>query len=652
VRFVVAAALAALALVLAPLLAHLLRRARPQPRPFPPAALVPPSRPKARRRARLEDRALLAVRALAVVALALLGAGPLLRCSRLAVGRNAGASVALVVVVDDSLSMRATGSTARTRFEAARRGAADLVAGARDGDAIGLVLAGSPARVALAPTGDLRAAAASAGALAVSDRATDLDGALALARAMVRDLPQADRRIVLLSDLCDGHPGGAALGEGLEVPLWAPPKDLDAEAHDCALVRADLKASTVVARVACSDDAAARGRALEARAGRRTVASTPLGWQGGVSPAVANVSLALPAGADEPDHVALVGPADSIAHDDRCPIGRAVADISVAVVSERAASGLATGGPPPAEQALAALDLGVLVRPIATVPDTAEELAPLAALVLDDPAGLGPEARRAIGAWLERGGVALVALGPRAAASPLGASLEPFLSHAPRWESPAPAGIEPASGAAVEGLADLRPRGRAAVDPEPGGSLEVLVRWSDGAPWLAQRAVGRGVALALALPLDPDVSDLPVRPAFLSLLDRVVELARARGGARRIDVGGGWALDGHHAVEVRHAGAPVPLETRDGRSRLSPTVAGRYELKIDGVAETRIAAVPEREVDLRPRKLAAGARDAGLGATESWVDTSRYLVFVLLALLAAEMLVRTLASWRPRPAPP
>src|SRR5580698_2288694 len=94
-------------LVVAPYLAHRLRRKNAEEQIFPPARLVESAPPAARRRSRLEDRALLATRAAAVVVLAVLGATPFVRCSRLSLHRAAGASIAMVVVVDDSMSMRA-----------------------------------------------------------------------------------------------------------------------------------------------------------------------------------------------------------------------------------------------------------------------------------------------------------------------------------------------------------------------------------------------------------------------------------------------------------------------------------------------------------------------------------------------------------------
>ena len=109
VAFLTTLALAVALLVVAPYLAHRLRRLQG---PGAAVSAGPPGRPlsrEARRRSRLEDRALLATRALAVIGLAVLGATPFVRCSRLALQRSGGASVAIALVVDDSMSMRRDG---------------------------------------------------------------------------------------------------------------------------------------------------------------------------------------------------------------------------------------------------------------------------------------------------------------------------------------------------------------------------------------------------------------------------------------------------------------------------------------------------------------------------------------------------------------
>ncbi|WP_437953910.1 VWA domain-containing protein [Sorangium sp. So ce296] len=682
--FVTLGALLVALLVGAPIAAHLLRRRRAEERPFPPARLVPPTPPTARRRSLLEDRALFATRAVSVLALAVLGATPLLRCTHLSLSRRAGASVALAIVVDDSLSMRARpgGDGAEragpSRFERALTAARELAGGLAPGDAAALVLAGAPARVALASTTNLAAVADALDAVTPSDRATDLDGALDLARDLLRGLPQSDKRIVLLSDLADGAPGAPPIAGTPDIATWVPLEELEAAGQDCGIVRADRSSQKARIRVVCTaaqaaapgpdlpaaerdggaaspGASAAAGRSLEVRAGDAVIGKVAL------DPALRaeELTIDLPAGTPEFLIAALTG-GDAIAEDDRAPIISAGGPLSIAVVVDPATTHVETGGPPPLEQALSALDLDAQIRPLPSVPEHADELAAHAGLIVDDAPGFTPEVRRSLAAWVERGGVALLTLGQRAAAAPLGAGFEPLVPGVVRWSASPARGVDPATagwlGPSAASLADVAPRGRATLGAEASEGAEVLARWSDGAPFLVRRPLGRGVVLFMTLPLSTEESDVALRPAFLSLLDGFVGAARARGGARRLAAGETWTFDGYRDVKVERvqvdrAEGPagreaLPVVEVERRLRVSPPLAGLYELTLDGERSTRVVSVPEREIDLRPRRVAESARAAELGGMSASIDGSPYVALLLLALLAAELLLRALGGRR------
>ncbi|AUX39305.1 hypothetical protein SOCE26_006940 [Sorangium cellulosum] len=701
--FVTLGALLVALLVGAPVAAHLLRRRRAEERPFPPARLVPPTPPTARRRSLLEDRALFSTRALSVLALAVLGATPLLRCSHLALSRKAGASVALAIVIDDSLSMRAPvdragGADARaaqesgapSRFERALEAARELAGGLAPGDAAAVVLAGAPARVALASTTNLAAVSEALAAVAPSDRATDLDGALDLARDLLRGLPQGDKRIVLLSDLADGSPGAPPIAGSPDIATWVPLEELEAGGEDCGIVRADRSGQRARIRVVCTAAAGEGGDGL-AGAGRDGGAAppAPAGSAAGAAGATAaarrslevragdvvlgkvaldprlraeEISLDLPAETPEILTAALTG-GDAIAADDRAPLLSAGGPLSIAAVVDPAITHVETGGPPPLEQALSALDLDAQVRPLPSVPEHEGELSAHAGLIVDDAPGFTPEVRRSLAAWVERGGVALLTLGPRAAAAPLGAGFEPLVPGVVRWSASPARGVDPATagwlGPSAAGLTDVAPRGRATLDAAASEGAEVLARWKDGAPFLVRRPLGRGVVLFMTLPFSTEESDVALRPAFLSLLDGFVGAARARGGARRLAAGDTWTFDGYRDVKVervRYDGGPgaassapreaLPVAEVERRLRVSPPLAGLYELTLDGERSTRVVSIPEREIDLRPRRVAQSARAAELGGMSASIDASPYVALVLLVLLAAELLLRALGARR------
>jgi hypothetical protein len=639
VTFLSTLALAVALLVVAPYVAHRLRRRRAEEQPFPPARLVQPAPPQSRRRSRVEDRALLATRAAAVFLLALLGATPFVHCSRLSLQRSGGASVAMAIVVDDSMSMNAAAGDT-SRFERAREAARQLLASAREGDAVAVVLAGSPSRVALAATTDLGAARDAVGALSPADRATDLDGALALARGLVSSLPQVDRRIVVLSDLADGQHDGPPLGEGSAVPVWIALPELRVPAADCALMRADRNGARVRVAVACGPGASAAGRevVVEDAEGRRLGGAAPPAGAGG------ETTVLLPSEDAAPFRARLQG-GDAVSSDDVAPVLGDVTRGALAVVADSVDETVATGGAPIVEQALSALKLEVDMRPLPAFPDRAEDLAGDLGVLLDDPPGFTPEQRHALGAFLEGGGVVLVALGPHAAAAPLGASLEPVLGHGVTWGDTRSTGGDPASAVGqlaepARSLADLGATRRATLAPEDAAAVESLVKWTDGAPLVARRAVGRGEAWVVTLPFSVEESDLALRPAFLALLDAWARAARERASPKRSDVGTAWTFPGSRTVGVLGPLGPIAVSREQGVARAVPPLVGLYAISLDGKSESRVAAPVSRELDFRPRAAAPATGGEGMGERRASVDISGPVALALLALVAAEIALR------------
>jgi hypothetical protein len=56
--------------------------------------------------------------------------------------------------------------------------------------------------------------------------------------------------------------------------------------------------------------------------------------------------------------------------------------------------------------------------------------------------------------------------------------------------------------------------------------------------------------------------------------------------------------------------------------------------------------VPEREIDMRPRPIADGARGETLGGVAPSIDASPYVALGLLGLLVLELFLRTLGQRR------
>ena len=359
--FATALALAVGLFVAAPIAAHLLRRRRAGEVVLPTARLLATTPPAARRRSALEDRGLFLVRLLAVLMLALLGATPFVSCSKLALLRKDGASVAMVLVIDDSLSMSAIAGD-ETRFERAKRAAADLVRAVEPGDSVAIVLAGKEVRVHLSPTTDREAIEKAIAALEPSHRSTDLEDALRIGRDLLKRSPQADKRLVLLSDLADGNAGAPPLDVDGDVSLWMPLPELAARAEaDCAIHTAERFGDRVDVSLLCTEGATAAGRTISILDEKSELAKEPIPEGAEV------VTLKVPEGASSALDARL-SPGDAIAADDAAPVVEHARDFSLAIVADAAAAHVETGGPPPVERALAALGLGAMIKPVAPIP--------------------------------------------------------------------------------------------------------------------------------------------------------------------------------------------------------------------------------------------------------------------------------------------
>jgi von Willebrand factor type A domain/Aerotolerance regulator N-terminal len=632
--FLVAAALGVGLFVAIPVAAHLLRRGRARERAFPPTALVPAARSVARERATLEDRLLLAIRGLLIALLAVIGATPFVRCSRLSLSRSSGASVAFALVIDDSHSMRVQG-TDGVRFERALRAARELLASAREGDAIAIVLAGKPARLALAATTDLNAARRALADLSESDRSTDLEGAVGLARTSVASVPHHDKRVVLLSDLA-----GGPLADG-EPPLWAPVPELAKPLENCAIYSAEQHGRRIAVRVACTSAAAAAGRLVNVVGDKGPGAA--LASRGGLQ----ELGLDLDPKLEKPE-VELNG-GDALKQDDRSPLAAESAALGVLVLADVSESGAQTGGPPVLEQAVSALESNAVLHPIALLPDDPNEFHNSGLLLIDDPGGITPEARGALVTFVEHGGVAVAFLGPRAEQTPLGATLEPFVHGAVHWEAQATGDVNEASlawlGPEASSLRDLKLKGRAGLSTSDLLGARILATFSDGQPFLTERALGRGELFTVALPTSAEHGNFPLRPAFLALLDYFLDEARTRRGATQSVAGSEWLFPQNANVSIEGPRGSLAVRERvpaagSTQKSATPALAGRYTVHIDDKQEERVVTLDPSEITTLPQKPPNSSAQARAAANAGNVDASPELGFIALGLLALELGLR------------
>jgi hypothetical protein len=643
------------ALVGLPVIAHLLRRGKTEEVEFPPAYLVPAAVVTSDKRSRLEDRALLALRCLTVLLLAILGATPFVQCSHVSVDREGGASVALAIVLDDSQSMQAVvPGSSRSRFERAKTGALQLLDSAREGDAIAIVAGGVHARLLLNATTDLDSARRIISNLQVSDRATDASAAVALARAALKELPHADKRVAVFSDQHDAPPPAGT------PRLWFPLPELTRAADNCGIAEAVRSGSEVSVTVGCTSQEAAinqrielrlddeggpvvQDRVLEPRARVQNVTFTR------VSPELSSTLV-----------VRLVND-DAITRDNQAVVSLETAGLTIGVVADRERTSAVTGGPPLIEQAFEALGVNATIRPLTRVPDTSDQLEGFAGLVIDDPHGFSPEARAALEAWLNRGGVLLGLLGPNSVATELATSSEPLARPGVQWETNTEIHLDPGSlgvlGAEAQSLGDLRQTGRVRLDAADLPGTLVRGKWNDGVPFLFERGVGRGTVMTVGLPTTLDVSDFAIRPGFLALLDVFTRETRARSGPRRTHAGAAWTfpsdatvtVDGPPAVQkaIERGTTELAADVSPERSiasrseqRLVPALTGVYRILVDERAEQRVVTIEPRELFQKAEVAEEGADGASTTSPSNAVDASPYWALVVLGLFAAELAYR------------
>jgi hypothetical protein len=637
--FVVTFALAIALLVAVPVLAHLLRRGRAKETPFPPTRFIPMKEHVAKRRSRFEDRLLLAVRSSIIVVLALLGATPLLRCDRAVFSRRDGASIAVVIVLDDSGSMRNLLAQGGSRFSRAKRTAIELVDQLHDGDSIGLVLAGKPARILLLPTANLALLRRQLETVGDSDRSTDLVSAITLAESALDRQPHLDKRVVVLSDLAAPLP---ALSPRVVCLL----PELTGAAKDCGVISAVRSRGRVSVDVACSGAHPNVERSLQLL---RVAQPTKV---------VQDKAVRLHSGRElfefdnvsgsEQSFVRLLGNDDN-PHDDTTPVINDGDGPSVATYSDPIAGRGSTGGPPILEQALRALKPNLRIRALSTVPEDPAELSGISLLLLDDPPLLSAESRSTIVGFAERGGTAVAFFGPLANEAQLASLLLPFVERRAVWENVAPAGLDPATlpdlGAAATSFADIEPKGRLSFDESHDPKVVVRGRWSDRLPFWIERPLGRGLVMTLGLPTSIAQSDLGLRSGFVALLEQILGTTERLGFSRVTSVGSLWRfpdLTRSELTQIRVVGPSGPLSLDDGvQSRQSehvlvPTEMGRYQVELGSKSEERVALYPAEEVleSSRPAAVAATPKqDRAAGR----LDVSRWLVLALMPLLGLEL---------------
>ena len=204
---------------------------------------------------------------------------------------------------------------------------------------------------------------------------------------------------------------------------------------------------------------------------------------------------------------------------------------------------------------------------------------------------LAEEDRTALAAFVQAGGGVVIFPGDRVNPASynreLGEGRPPLLPArlgAPVGSSQEPIFLDPAS---AEHTALARFRGATDVDLHTAGftryfpleapagdrSVQVMLRFTNGAPYLVERQLGRGRIVLAASGANTEWNDLPLKPAWLPLVQELASYL-ARGGEHALNVGVGDPL--LHSLPLSAATRPVEVTGPDDRREsLRPVVDER-----------------------------------------------------------------------------
>ena len=699
------------AALLVPLVIHLLHRNRVAVVEWGASFLLEDVIRANRRRFRLHEWLLLAVRCAIPVLLALYLARPVLTGAG---GLKGDAPGSLVVVLDDSYSMSAPGDGDGTRFDAARDGAAALVGAAGRGSDFAVIRSGSrPARLLDAPVFDPAAVTAELAAADPAHGPTDAAASLDAALSTLAGMSHADRELVVLSDFqpadWDALTGDAAAAirrriEAAEVPptvTLVPIPAGELAAGNLSVESVELPSRPVGIGQPARVRAVLRNAGAADRTARVTLAAD------GVEVAVQTVDLPAagtarvtfaPAFAEPGSHpleVAVApagGPPDPLPADDVYRAVLTVPDRLPVLLVDGVPSGEPLGG----ETAYLALALTpltfaggeasdlLITRTVSPDGVTAEALDETRLVVLANVPRLSDAAADALTGWVNDGGSLLVTAGdaidgewwndrffadgagplPRPWGEPVEPP-DPVRIAGGRFEHP---GLERFNDPGAGDLTGVSVRRWLAVgEGRPDDPGRTIASLDGGAPLLIARPFGEGEAVQMTTAIDADWSDLPLRPAFVPLVQGLAAALAGRAEPpRNLAAGEPLVAEVPADVEVvtvrspdgrRATVAPESLGDRSVVRFADTRRPGFYTLSWSGGRPVRFAAeVDRRESNPGTLDAAALARLADrLGATtadsvEDYLaedrtrrhgrELWRWLLAGLLAAMTLEMLLR------------
>lgn len=647
--FAIPAALLALAFVAGPIVAHLVRRRGVDVRTLPTVRYLQKALSASSRKRRLIDLLLLAVRILAVVALALTAAQPF---RALPEGSLGALAVSATFVVDDSHSMRARKGGDALVDLAIDRALADLAA-LPEGSSVSVIAAGAPPRVLVRRT---RARDLAEAALRSLRGGSSRGGALvpALEQAHGTFEPGLDRHLFVYSDFAAhaaGEPPSFPPGARVHLEVLRPEATHNRRIVDARVRPLDADGEDLAVDVFVRSDESERARfEIGLReAGKilaREVGTFDEGGEGRVS-----LTVRAEAAGDVVEAVILDGD-DLLPEDDVRPVlTRDEAHTRVLVVDGRPRPQLldsAAGFFRAALRNAPARDGRFAVRLVDDEGLDERAIEEADVIVYADVHAPDPARFARVLAQVERGRGLLVALGEAS---------DPF-AYAGLLGAAAPARILAASEGAKLGaeseildqdLGNLRATKHFPL--EPASDATVLLRLA-GTPLAVERAYGSGTVVLLGVPLDDTLSNFPYLPAYLpTMVAMVSRLAPPSLGRGVFTAGEAVALEPFFR-ERDELWVETPAGRRVTVRRAEPRFvdtgeAGLHRVLEAGAPRASFVVVPpveETALGEGPVPEPPAAREGRAAGDTARADLTPLFAFLAALLLAIEGFIRTRAA--------
>jgi len=617
---------------LLPLAVHLFGRKKAPVVTFSALAFILASNPKQARALQVSEWLLVLLRSAAVALVAIALAKPMLPVwgAQDAVLQGAQGPTAVVVILDDSMSMQASDGKMML-FERARARAIALIERLPQGSIIAAVTAGYPARMLIRQlTSDRSAVIDAVRKIELHPRRDDASRALALAEALLVHAELSERRVVLWTDL------QATGWKGISPP-WSTKAQADGSPIE---LRVDVLRPNNIENTAITDAVATSASDRGPNQVRVEVALQNFGQK------PFRGYLTLRAGDRETKSLLNLAPAEALRRgyvlQAAAPIAEiALPDDALNVDNRRLARldggaavrvALINGAPRPVPRedevffAANALEMstlhpGEMTVDVLQLPGlTSSALKDYDVLMLANVGELPAELLRGLVDAASQGKGILITVGDNLPADLT--TYLPGLLPAKIFGVRQPSGSDPAKGkrrsdvavrvqppdaagqttAAAQRLrvqleADLGDllqscavQKYALVEPAPELSSQTVLQFSDGAPAFIVTPRGRGLIGLWTTTLDLDWTDLPLQPVFLPLIhDAIVALAGDRGLERRsaVEIGEVAVLSRDERADQLEVKLQTPTTPNAGvpRRTLNPPQQRGLAWQINGLEE-------------------------------------------------------------------